>query len=244
MRMYRTALRRPATLVATEVPSPSKAGCATSSRERRSPCRSVARSASEVPYPVSMRGGADGSAEESETAHSQAAECHSVDDVAMAALNASVALSQSHAQLTEWLTSKANVSDVESLTQDVSRKVSVAELAAVSAALSGKAEEPSGVERLAEKVDRADVLEMLSEKANASAVTALQAGKADATTVDALSTVVAGKVDQSALSSLAGVVDGKVAASELAAVLADMQALQLEVDELRAASSRSRRCLS
>ena len=112
---------------------------------------------------------------------------------------ASVALSQSHAQLTEWLTSKANVSDVESLTQDVSRKVSVAELAAVSAALSSKAEELSVAERLAEKMDRADVLEMLSEKANASAVTALQAGKADATTVDALSTAVAGKVDQSAL---------------------------------------------
>ena len=138
-------------------------------------------------------------AEETETAHSQAAECHSVDDVAMAALNASVALSQSHAQLTEWLTSKANVSDVESLTQDVSRKVSVAELAAVSATLSGKADESSVVEWLAEKMGRADVLEMLSEKANASAVTALQAGKADAATVDALSTAVAGKVDQSAL---------------------------------------------
>eukprot|EP01046_Picozoa_sp_COSAG06_P051428 COSAG06_NODE_8383_length_2190_cov_1.127212_1_plen_690_part_01 len=156
-------------------------------------------------------------AEEAE-GNQQPAECYGADEVAMAALNASVALSQSHARLEAALANKANASAVlEQLSEKPDATAVSAQLegevdrSVLEAGLLGKAD-VAAVDALSadieSKASTEAVLEWLKSKANASVVEALSQAvllKASADELSAVSAAVSEKADASAVAEqLAG----------------------------------------
>eukprot|EP01043_Picozoa_sp_COSAG02_P067459 COSAG02_NODE_10849_length_1846_cov_1.688609_1_plen_362_part_10 len=132
------------------------------------------------------------------------ASCYDTSDVAMAALNASVALSQSHerlyVQLVDGLSTKANITAVDA---QLSLKADVDAVVALQTQLEDKVNATTVTGLMVAKVNAstvhelsstlADAVATLGDKADESSVVARLSDKAD---VDVVDTALAGKADE------------------------------------------------